>query len=135
MEHQTGLYLVNIDIACEGFVGGPLAALKLVVNAPDGQVYGSGTLGHSGTAPGSEGHPIRNITGNIHDTGFGTDALLVQLTGTYSIPFGPTMPGHSTGHFSAALALTRQWEGVGMFTYGRRGESVCADARVSRHEK
>jgi hypothetical protein len=135
MEQHTGLYLVNIDIACEGFVGGPLAALKLVVNAHDGLVYGSGTLGHSGTAPGSGGYGIRNVTGNIHHTGFGTDTLLVQLSGTYSIPFGPTMPGHSTGTFSAALALTKQWEGVGMFTYGQSGESVCADARVSRHEK
>jgi hypothetical protein len=135
MEQQIGLYLVNIDIACEGFVGGPLAALNLVVNAPDGMVYGSGTLRQSGTAPGSEGYAIRTITGNIHHTGFGTDTMLVQLSGTYSIPFGPTMPGHSTGNFSAALALTKEWEGVGMFTFGQRGESVCADARVSRHEK
>lgn len=135
MEQQTGLYLVNIDVACEGFVGGPVAALKLVVNAPDGLVYGSGTLGHAGTAPGSEGYGIRNITGNIRHTGFGTDTLLVQLSGNYSIPFGPTMPGQAEAKFTAALALTKQWEGEGMFTYGPNGDSVCAHARVSRHEK
>ena len=135
MEQQVGLYLVNIDIACEGIVGGPVASLNLMVNAPEGLVYGSGTLGHAGTAPGSEGYAISNITGNIHHTGFGTDKLLVQLRGNYSIPFGPTMPGQTEATFTAALALDASWEGKGMFTYGPNGHDTCPRARVSRHEK
>jgi hypothetical protein len=135
MTDKAGLYLVDIDVDCEGILGGPRLALNLMVNAPEGKVYGSGEISQSGTAPGSEGHKIPAISGHIYHTGFGQDTMLVSLRGRYAIPFGPTMPGQTEGMMIAALALDSSWEGGGTFHYGANGDQVCARARVSRHQK
>jgi len=129
-DQKTGLYLAHIKVACDGIVGGPVLDLHLVVNAPTGQVFGSGSIKSAGTAPGGE-HPIPVVSGHIVHTGFGGDVRLVGLRGRYIIPFGPTMPGHIDCMMSAALAVDAGWNGHGTFTYGPGGHESCPHARVT----
>ncbi len=132
--NQAALYIVTIDVVCDGIVGGPALELHLGVNPGKGQVFGRGMFRHGGTGPDVEGYPIRNITGTIHHGGLGKDMLFVALKGQYAVPFGPTMPGQTECELLAALALSQQWEGSGSFSYGPGGDDSCNNARVTRRQ-
>jgi hypothetical protein len=61
---------------------------------------------------------VRNVTGVIRATGFGTTTNVVALNGTYNQPFTPPAIGSVTEQFSAHMAIDNSWNGTGGFSYG-----------------
>jgi hypothetical protein len=130
---DASLYRAPITVRCDVQAGGATLELDLVVDASKGVVYGGGRITQAVT-PGGGDLPIHNISGRIRHTGLGQDQLLVALEGEYGIPGPPGTIAISTGKLTAALAVDRQWNGDGMFTYGVDGRQSCPKATVTNRD-
>jgi hypothetical protein len=130
---DASLYRAPITIRCDVEAGGATLELDLLVDAAKGQVYGGGRITQAVTPPGGD-LPIQNITGRIRHTGLGQDQLLVSLQAEYGIPGPPPTIAISQGKMTAALAVDRQWNGDGMFTYGIEGRQHCPKATVTNRD-
>ena len=123
----VGLYLVKLNVEKKGLAGAPDLKLTLTVYAPQGTVSGSAEILQAVTPPGGQIH-IPEISGVIHDTGFGHNEQLVSLKGQYVVSVPPPAIGSYLAQFSAALVVDKSWKGKGSFTYG--GHTI-ADATVT----
>ena len=130
---DASLYRAPITIRCDVQAGGATLELDLLVDAEKGLVYGGGRITQAVTPPGGD-LPIRNITGRIRHTGLGQDQLLVSLEGEYGIPGPPPTIAIVSAKMTAALAVDRQWNGDGMFTYGPDGRQSCPKATVTNRD-
>jgi hypothetical protein len=131
-EEKTGLYLVALRVENPILLGSPRLTLQLAVNASTGQVTGRGDISQSVTPQEGAVH-IPQVTGEIFHTGFGTDTMLVHLTGEYVYNFPPPAIGSMELPFSAALAVQRNWDGKGSFAYGRRQVTNCTVVNISEN--
>lgn len=131
VQNKLGLYQVSIEVAPEGIVGGASLTLNLLVNAPDGEVYGSGEITQA-LAPPYGNRPISDISGQIRHTGFGKDEMLVQLTGRYFMPGPPTQPFEVECTLFAGFVVDPHWNGSGSFRYGPGGRQATKQAKVTR---
>jgi hypothetical protein len=127
---NTGLYLVALRVENPILLGSPILTLQLAVDAPTGQVNGRGDISQSVTPQEGAVH-IPQVTGHILHTGFGSDTMLVHLTGEYVYNFPPPAIGSMELPFSAALAVQRDWDGKGSFAYGRRRVTHCTVTNIS----
>jgi hypothetical protein len=125
------LYRVALRLTCEGIAGGPLVHLHLLVDPRRSEVFGSGTIGNSGTPPGTPQHPIPHVSGHIYHGGTPHDVTLVSLSGQYWLPGPPPTTVLTECTFTAALHLDPHWNGGGIFHYGPGGRQVCAKAKAT----
>ena len=128
---KLGLYQVSIEVVPEGIVGGASLSLNLLVNAPDGDVYGSGEITQA-LSPPHGNRPISDISGQIRHTGFGKDEMLVQLMGRYFMPGPPTQPFEVECPVFAGFVVDAHWNGAGSFRYGPGGRQATKNAKVTR---
>src|SRR5271163_4804764 len=82
MADKIGYYIVDLEVST-GLIGAPTLHLKLGVNAVTGIVQGSGEITQAVLLPPYGSTHIPEISGVVHHTGFGKDALLVSLHGDY----------------------------------------------------
>src|SRR3954465_48266 len=111
MTEQTGLYRVNVTLA-NTRIGSPSLRLKLVVDAPSGEVFGSGEIFRATTPPNGKLEVV-GIRGSIQHTGFGGDDRLVSLSGTALQDGPPPEPIITELPMTAALAVGPGWKGHG----------------------
>jgi len=121
MTEQTsvliGAYLVNGTIGNVGMPGAPIAHFSLVVVPSANSVSGTVEITQALAPP--NGHiVIKNVTGVIHATGYGSVTQVVALQGEYLQSFTPPAIGSITEKFTAHLAIDNNWDGKGGFTYG-----------------
>ncbi len=127
MVEAVGYYQVKLLVQHPGFIGAPVLHLDLGVSSVVGQVVGSAQITQALPPPyGTTVIPY--VTGAILHTGFEHDTLLVHVTGQYMVSFQPPAIGSYIAHFSAALAVTKDWNGKGSFEYN--GHHVVADCTV-----
>lgn len=132
MADLPGLYAVSIQVACDTKVGGATLDLDLVVHSGDGRVYGRGRIKQAIPPPNGD-LPIAVVTGQIRQTGLGSNQLLVSLIGGYAMTAGPTMPLEIYCRMTAALVVDpKTWSGAGSFTYGPSGRNSCPEATVTK---
>ncbi len=130
MTEPVGYYQVKLLVQHPGFLGAPVLHLDLGVNAVTGQVSGSAQITQA--LPPPHGTTIiPYVTGAILHTGFGHDTLLVDLTGQYMVSFPPPAIGSYIAHFSAALAVAKDWNGKGSFEYANHVITDCTVKNVS----
>ena len=133
MSGPIGYYLVKVDVKPgngQPMPGAPILHLTLGVNAPTGQVNGSAEITQALPPPyGSISIP--QVTGQVLHTGFGTDTLLVHVTGEYVVSVPPPAIGSYLAKFSAALAVDQGWDGKGTFSYGTHTLTDCAVTKES----
>jgi len=127
-EENVGLYEVCVEVG-NGMAGAPVLHLDLLVSAPNGTVTGHGNITQAVTPPGGN-YPVVNLRGIIHHTGFGTDHLLVALTGEYLYNLPPPAIGTVQHPFAAALNVGKDWNGSGGFTFGGHWISNCKVKKV-----
>lgn len=128
---ETGYYTVTLDVGLgDGSVAGaPNLTLKLGVDAASGRVNGEATITQAIAAPGNRlQFPV---SGSIHQTGFGTDTLLVALSGQYIVTLPPPAIGSYLAHFSAALAVGKDWTGTGTYEYGNHRVGPCKVSKTA----
>ena len=130
MEEQVGLYPVTLRVGHGDMPGAPTLTLRLLVNAPNGTVSGSGTVTQALPPPYGQTH-IPQITGGIFHGGLGQDQLFVHLTGQYAVSVPPPAIGTYLAHFSAAFAVDRGWNGRGSYEYGGHFVIDCKVENVS----
>jgi hypothetical protein len=123
MAEQTDLYRVTVTLA-NTRIGAPSLRLKLVVDAPSGQVFGSGEIFRT-TSPPNGKLEVVDIHGSIHHTGLGQDELLVSLRGTAIQDGPPTEPIVIDLPMTAAMTVRPDWKGRGSFSFGRREVANC----------
>ncbi|WP_242008114.1 DUF1842 domain-containing protein [Sphingomonas ginsenosidivorax] len=126
----VGYYIVKLLVQHEGFMGAPVLHLDLGVNAVTGQVMGSAQITQA-LPPPYGNTVIPTVTGAILHTGFGEDTLLVHLTGDYVVSVPPPAIGSYLAHFSAALAVSKDWNGRGSFSYAHQVITGCTVENVS----
>jgi hypothetical protein len=122
MTEQSGLYRVNVMLSNTA-TGSPFLLLKLVVDAPSGEVFGSGEIVRATSTGGKL--EVAGIRGSIQHTGFGEDEWLVGLRGTAFQEGPPTQPIVIELPMTAALAIGPGWKGHGSFSFGRREVGYC----------
>ncbi len=129
---EVGYYIVELEVAPEGGMmpGAPNLRLNLGVNATNGEVNGQATLTQAVTPP--DGEHTFPVSGTIHHTGFGEDTLLVALTGQYAQSVPPPAIGTYLVPFSAALAVGKDWNGTGSYSFGHNRMSRCKVTSVSK---
>ena len=130
MADQVGFYQVKLQVQHDGFFGAPVLHLDLGVNAATGQVSGSATITQALPPPYGK-TVIPYVTGALVHTGFGDDTLLVHFTGQYVVSVPPPAIGSYLAQFSAALAVSKDWNGKGSFTYNTHVISDCSVKNVS----
>jgi len=123
MTEQTGLYRVNVTLATPR-IGAPSLRLKLVVDAPSGEVFGSGEIFRATTPPNGKLEVV-SIRGSIQHTGLGGDERLISLSGTALQDGPPTEPIIIELPMTAAMAVGADWKGRGSFSFGRREVGYC----------
>ena len=129
MAEEAGYYIVAVEVTT-GLAGAPTLKMKLGVNAPNGNVQGSGEITQALPPPFGV-TPIPHITGQIFHTGFKSDTLLVHLTGEAIAPTPPTQPIVIPLKFAASLAVSPAWEGTGVFTIGAHTVTNCKVIKVT----
>ena len=113
----TGAYLVNGTVGNAGSPGAPLLHFSLVVVPNAHSVSGTVEITQAIQGPNSR-IVIKNVTGVIRPTGFGSVTQVVALEGIYYQSLTPPAIGSVQQNFSAHLALDNAWNGVGGFSYG-----------------
>jgi len=115
-EQTAGYYLMKLQ-AGTGAPGAPTLNLTLGVYAPTGQVNGEAVITQAILAPESK-IVVPQVTGAIHETGFGGNTRLIAVQGNYTVSVQPPAIGTYLAHFSAAIALGEDGTGRATFTYG-----------------
>lgn len=110
-----GAYLVNGTIGNVGMPGAPIMHFSLVVVPSTNSV--SGTVEITQAILGGD-IVVRNVTGTIRATGYGTVTQVVALEGQYVQSVPPPAIGSYLADFSAHMAIDNNWNGKGGFTYG-----------------
>ncbi|MDR6849869.1 MAG: DUF1842 domain-containing protein [Sphingomonas sp.] len=131
MSEAVGLYQVKllVQLGVEPIVGAPTLHLSLLVNAVSGQIHGTAHITQSLPPPyGSIEFPVSGV---LHHTGFGHDTRLIALHGEYVVSVPPPAIGSYLAHFSAALAVDAEWNGVGTYTYGNHTITHGTVSKVS----
>jgi hypothetical protein len=123
MAEQPDLYRVTIRLA-NARIGSPMLRLNLLVDAPSGEVFGSGEIVQTTTPPNNKLEVV-DIRGSIHHTGFGHDERLISLRGMALQVGPPTEPITIELPMTAAIAVGPEWKGRGSFSFGRREVSNC----------
>ncbi len=123
MAEQSDLYRVTVTLA-NTRIGSPSLRLKLLVDAPSGEVFGSGEIFRTTTPPNNKLEVVA-IRGSIQHTGFGGDERLVSLSGTALQSGPPTEPIEIELPMTAAMAVGSDWKGRGSFSFGRREVGHC----------
>ena len=112
-----GAYLVNGTVGNVGMPGAPIMHFSLVVVPSANSVSGTVVISQAIAPPNGE-IIIRNVTGSIRATGFGTVTKVVSLEGIYLKSVPPPAIGTYQEKFSAHLAIDDAWNGKGGFSYG-----------------
>jgi hypothetical protein len=113
----AGAYLVNGTVGNTSLPGAPIMHFSLVVVPSANSVSGTVEITQA-LAPPYGNIVIRNVTGVIRATGFGTTTHVVALEGQYFQSLTPPAIGTITESFSAHMAIDNNWNGTGGFSYG-----------------
>ena len=124
-----GMYFVRLRVENPILLGSPILDLSLSVIEATGLVNGFGDISNSVTPEAPSVH-IPQVTGEVFQTGFGGNTLLVHLTGEYIASVRPPAIGTYQGPFSAAFAVERDWNGTGSFAFGRYQVTHCKVANL-----
>lgn len=111
-----GAYLVNGTMGNVGMPGAPIMHFSLVVVPSTNSVSGTVEITQAIATGGDI--IVRNVTGTIRATGFGSVTQVVALQGQYVQSVPPPAIGSYLAEFSAHMALDNNWNGRGGFTYG-----------------
>ncbi|PZR12183.1 MAG: hypothetical protein DI539_20180 [Flavobacterium psychrophilum] len=109
-----GAYLVNGTMGNVGMPGAPIMHFSLVVVPSTNSV--SGTVEITQAILGGD-IVVRNVTGTIRATGFGSVTQVVALEGQYVQSVPPPAIGSYLADFSAHMAIDNNWNGKGGFSY------------------
>ena len=113
----VGAYLVKGTMGDVGVPGAPIMNFSLVVVPSANSVTGVVEITQA-IAPPSGSIVIRNVTGVIRSTGFGSVTKVVSLQGEYVQSVPPPAIGSYLARFSAHMAIDDNWNGMGGFDYG-----------------
>jgi hypothetical protein len=113
----AGAYLVNGTCGNVGMAGAPIMHFSLVVVPSANSVSGTVEITQA-LAPPNGSIVVRNVTGVIRATGFGTTTHVVALEGSYYQSLTPPAIGSILEKFSAHMAIDNSWNGTGGFSYG-----------------
>jgi hypothetical protein len=111
-----GAYLVKLEVGNVGTPGAPILHFTGVVNASTGVINGTAEITQAVAPPHNE-IVIHHVHGQVRHTGLGQDKLLVTLEGQYVVSVPPPAIGSYLARFSAGLAVDKEWNGHGSFTY------------------
>ena len=115
----VGAYLVNGTVGNVGMPGAPIMHFSLVVVPATNSVSGTVEITQA-IAPPNGNIVIKNVSGVIRATGYGSVTKVVALNGTYGQTLTPPAIGTITENFSAHLAIDDNWNGKGGFSYGNK---------------
>lgn len=116
-ETLIGAYLVNGTVGNLNLPGAPIMHFSLVVVPSANSVSGTVEITQA-LAPPYGKIVIRNVTGVIRSTGFGSVTQVVALQGVYYQSLTPPAIGEIQEKFSAHMAINNSWDGSGGFSYG-----------------
>jgi Domain of unknown function (DUF1842) len=113
-----------------GIPGAPIAHFSFVVVPSQGNVNGTVCITQS-IAPPNGNIVIKNVSGKIRATGFGSITQIVYVTGTYLVTFPPPAIGCYIANFDAHFAIDNKWNGKGGFSYGNNDVENVPVVKVS----
>ncbi|HYD69264.1 DUF1842 domain-containing protein [Azospirillum sp.] len=113
----VGYYLLKLEAGNVGLPGAAILTLNLGVYAPTGQVTGDATITQA-IAPPDGKITVPQVTGFIHDTGFGKNQRLLAVQGQYVVCVPPPAIGCYLAQFQCAATLNEDGTGRATFTYG-----------------
>ena len=111
-----GAYLVTGTVGNVGMPGAPIMHFSLVVVPGAHTVSGTVEITQALASPNGV-IVVKNVTGQIRPTGFGTVTQVVSLEGEYVQSFPPPAIGSYLAKFTANMAIDNNWNGTGGFTY------------------
>lgn len=97
--------------------GAPIMHFSLVVNPSTGNVTGFVEITRA-LAPPHGKIIVHNLTGQIHETGFGKAERIIALVGTFPVSAIPPAIGLYFEKFSAIIVIEKNSHGHGSFTDG-----------------
>ncbi len=112
-----GTYLTKGTIGNVGMPGAPIAHFSLLVTPSTNTVSGTVEITQAIAGSGSS-IVVKNVTGAIRATGYGTVTKVVSLEGEYLVSVPAPAIGTYLAKFTAHMAIDNEWNGKGGFTYG-----------------
>jgi hypothetical protein len=112
----SGAYLVTGTVGNVGMPGAPIMHFSLVVVPGANTVSGTVEITQALASPNGV-IVVKNVTGQIRPTGFGSVTQVVALEGEYIQSFPPPAIGSYLAKFTAHMAIDNSWKGTGGFTY------------------
>jgi hypothetical protein len=110
-----GAYLVNGTMGNVGMPGAPIMHFSLVVVPSTNSISGTVEITQAISTGGNI--IVRNVTGTIRATGYGSVTHVVSLEGEYVQSVPPPAIGSYLAEFSAHMAIDNNWNGKGGFSY------------------
>lgn len=107
-------YFVKGTIGNIGIPGAPLASFALEVLLLKNAVKGTVVITQAVNM--LESDIVVQVTGKIHDTGFGQFTKVVSLQGQYLQYFSPLEKATFLADFDAHFAIDNGWNGIGGFS-------------------
>lgn len=110
-----GAYLVNGTMGNVGMPGAPIMHFSLVVVPSTNSISGTVEITQAISTGGNI--IVRNVTGTIRATGYGSVTHVVSLEGEYVQSVPPPAIGSYLAEFSAHMAIDNNWNGKGGFSF------------------